>query len=173
MRFWERAVKVGLICAAFVAATPFQDVVAEAGAKCFENKPEELAFFNRINLERRSGGRVQLELDPHLTKVARLHTREMTDKNLLHHTSTTAFRRRVTNWDLLGENVGVGGTVASLHRAFMGSPSHRDNVLFGSFRHIGIGTRERHGRLWVTVVFQAARNPGTSLRMPECVSPSR
>lgn len=173
MKFWERALKVALICAAFVAATPFQQVVAEAGAECFESKPEELAFLNRINLARRAESRGRLQLDPELTKVARRHSREMTAKNLLQHTDTATFRRRVTNWTLLGENVGVGSTVESLHRAFMASASHRDNILFGSFRHIGIGTRERRGRLWVTVVFEAAKDPGTTLRMPGCISRNR
>ena len=170
MGFTKRAAKVALLCAAFVMAGPFNSVVAEAGSNCFQNKPAELGFFNKINVERRSRSRVQLRLDPHLTKVARKHSREMTARNLLHHTSTTNLRRRVTHWQTLGENVGVGGTVESLHRAFMESPSHRENVLYGSFRHVGIGTRERHGRLWVTVVFEAETNPGTTLRMPSCFS---
>ena len=170
MRFSKRASKVALLCAAFVLASPFNSVVAEAGGRCFRNKPAELGFFNKINTERRTRSRVQLKLDPHLTKVARKHSREMTAKNLLHHTETEALKRRVTHWQMLGENVGVGGTVDSLHRAFMQSPSHRDNVLYSTFRHIGIGTRERHGRLWVTVVFEAESNPGTTLRMPNCFS---
>jgi len=170
MRFTKRALKVALLCAVFVTASPFNSVVAEAGGRCFRNKPAELGFFNKINTERRSRSRVQLQLDPHLTKVARKHSREMTARNLLHHTESSALRRRVTHWEMLGENVGVGGTVDSLHRAFMQSPSHRDNVLYSTFRHIGIGTRERHGRLWVTVVFEARSNPGTTLRMPSCFS---
>lgn len=168
MRFTKRAAKVALLCAAFVIASPFNSVVAEAGSNCFQNKPEEVGFFRRINTARRSSSRSQLQLDPHLTKVARKHTREMTGKNLLHHTATAAFKNRVTNWTMLGENVGVGSTVDSLHKAFMDSPSHRDNVLYNTFRHVGIGTRERHGRLWVTVVFEAESNPGTTLHMPRC-----
>ena len=168
MRFTKRALKVALLCAVFVSASPFNSVVAEAGSDCFQNKSAEVGFFRKINAARRTKSRAQLNLDPHLTKVARKHTREMTAKNLLHHTGTTTFKNRVTNWTLLGENVGVGSTVDSLHKAFMDSPSHRDNVLYNSFRHIGIGTRERHGRLWVTVVFEAESNPGTTLRMPRC-----
>lgn len=168
MRFTKRAFKVALLCAVFVTAAPFSSLVAEAESNCFQNKPEELGFFNRINAARRGSSRVPLKLDPQLTKVARKHTREMTSKNLLHHTDTAAFRQRVTNWELLGENVGVGSTVESLDRAFMRSPTHRENVLYSSFRHVGIGTRIRHGRLWVTVVFEARSNPGTTLQMPRC-----
>ena len=168
MRFTKRAFKVALLCAVFITASPFNTVVAEAESNCFRSKPEELGFFRRINGARLGSSRVQLKLDPHLTKIARKHSREMTGANVLHHTDTSAFRNRVTNWELLGENVGVGSTVDSLHHAFMQSPSHRENVLYSTFRHVGVGTRERHGRLWVTVVFEAESNPGTTLRMPNC-----
>jgi uncharacterized protein YkwD len=92
----------------------------------------------------------------------------MVRKDLLHHTSESALRRRVTNWSTLGENVGVGGTVDSLHAAFMASPAHKDNVLYTSFRHVGIGVVERNGRMWVTVIFEAQTDPGTTLNMPNC-----
>ena len=163
MRFSKRAMKVALLCVAFVTASPFNSVVAEAGGRCFRNKPAELGFFNKINTERRSRSRVQLKLDPHLTKVARKHTREMTGKNLLHHTNTTAFKNRVTNWTLLGENVGVGGTTTSLHGAFMDSPAHRSNILYSGFRYVGIGAKQAHGRLWVTVIFESRADPGSPL----------
>lgn len=170
MKFFKRALRVAVLSSIFVATVPLGHVAAEAGGECFSYQAEEKGFLNKINLERTRGGKGQLKLDPELTKVARKHTREMTDKNLLHHTSSRAFRARVTNWQLLGENVGVGGTVESLHIAFMNSPDHKANVMHGSFRHVGIGTRYAHGRLWVTVVFEAQTNPGTTLRMPRCIS---
>jgi hypothetical protein len=33
---------------------------------------------------------------------------------------------------------------------------------------VGVGAKKAHGWLWVTVVFQASRNPGTRLYMPKC-----
>ncbi|MBW3594215.1 MAG: hypothetical protein KY391_01450 [Actinobacteria bacterium] len=168
MKLIKRALKVAIVSSVFIATVPFGGVAAEAGSNCFTHKTEEKGFFNKLNIERKLGGRVQLRLDRELSKVARKHTREMTDKNLLHHTSDGQMRSRVTNWQLLGENVGVGGTVESLHVAFMNSPGHKANVMHRSFRHVGIGTRYAHGRLWVTVVFEAETNPGTTLRMPSC-----
>lgn len=170
MKFFKRAAQIALLSSIFVATVPLGHVAAEAGSNCFSYQAEEKGFLNKINLERKLGGKVQLNLDPELTKVARKHTREMTDKNLLHHTTPTQFRKRVTNWQLLGENVGVGGSVDSLHVAFMNSRDHRVNVMKGTFRNVGIGTRYAHGRLWVTVVFEAETNPGTTLRMPRCIS---
>lgn len=109
-----------------------------------------------------------LRLDPELSQAARKHTREMTSRNYLHHTSAAALRRRVTFWTLLGENVGVGNTVDSLQKAFIDSPSHRDNIVYPTFKYIGVGTQKAHGRLWVTFLFEAKENPGTTLRMPGC-----
>lgn len=137
-------------------------------SRCWDPKPEERGFARATNLVRDRLGRTNLRLDPELSKAARKHTREMTDRNYLHHTSSDSLRRRVTFWTLLGENVGVGNTVDSLQKAFLDSPSHRDNIVYPTFRHIGVGTRTAHGRLWVTVLFQARDNPGTTLRMPRC-----
>jgi len=135
---------------------------------CWRSKDAELGFLRATNADRERLGRSKLRLDPEISKVARKHTKEMTDENLLHHTTEDALRRRVTFWSSLGENVGVGGTVDSLQVAFMNSPAHRDNIVHGSFRHVGIGTKSAFGRLWVTVIFQERDNPGTTLRMPKC-----
>ena len=137
-------------------------------SKCWDPKPAERGFARSTNEIRQRLGRGNLQLDAELSQVARKHTREMTSRNLLHHTSTEALKKRVTFWSLLGENVGVGNTVDSLQNAFMDSPGHRDNILYSTFRHVGIGTRSAYGRLWVTVLFEARENPGTSLRMPRC-----
>jgi hypothetical protein len=137
-------------------------------SKCWDPKPAERGFARSTNEIRQRLGRGNLQLDAELSQAARKHTREMTSRNLLHHTSTEALKKRVTFWSLLGENVGVGNTVDSLQTAFMDSPGHRDNILYSTFRHVGIGTRSAYGRLWVTVLFEARENPGTTLRMPRC-----
>ncbi len=104
-----------------------------------------------------------LRLDRQLTKAAKVHTREMIKANTLYHTPSSKLRRRVTNWVTLGENVGVGSTVTSLHQAFMNSPAHRDNILYDSYRYVGVGAIKRDGRLWVTVIFEARSDPGSPL----------
>ncbi|CAN5583870.1 CAP domain-containing protein [soil metagenome] len=149
----------------------FSDPDPVAGGRdnrCWRSKSPERAFAKKMNKARRRTGAGRMKLDPELSKVARVHTREMTKRNLLHHTSSSSLRRRVIGWATLGENVGVGNTVRSLHKAFMNSPGHRRNILYGSFRYSGVGVRSRGGRMWVTVVFEASRNPGTRLKMPRC-----
>ena len=93
-------------------------------------------------------------------------TKAMIKKRLLHHTPNLG--QRVTNWTMLGENVGYGGTVGSLHTTFMRSAPHKRNILTRQFKFVGVATKKAHGYLWVTVVFQATRNPGTTLQMPKC-----
>ncbi|MQB01514.1 MAG: hypothetical protein GEU78_14685 [Actinobacteria bacterium] len=132
-------------------------------AACFAFKTPERSFVRKHNTARRARGLGPLKMDIHLGKVARYHTREMTRRNSLYHTSSRQLSYRVTRWSTLGENVGVGGTVGSLFKAFMNSPAHRANILYSKFNHIGVGTLRKYGRLWVTVIFEARNNPGTRL----------
>jgi hypothetical protein len=63
-----------------------------------------------------------------------------------------------TDWDKLGENVGVGTSAQALHDAFMASSSHRGNIL-GDYDYVGIAVvEETPTKLWVTVVFMKALN---------------
>lgn len=137
--------------------------VTTADAACYVNNDSERSFASKLNAARRAAGRSTLRLDPQLSKAAKRHTWEMTNRNLLYHTPTEALKRRVTNWVELGENVGVGGTPTSLHQAFMDSAAHRSNILYSGFRYVGIGAKKAHGRLWVTVIFESRADPGSPL----------
>ncbi len=165
----KRAV-IGITTAAlFAGFAPATTATAQTrGDGCWEVKGAERGFARRINDVRGIAKRGQLRLDPELSRAARLHTREMVKQDKLYHTPGDKLGRRVTNWTVLGENVGVGGDVQSLHQAFMASPAHADNVLYDSFRHMGVGVIKDGDRMWVTVIFEAQTNPGTTLRMPNC-----
>lgn len=141
---------------------------ATADNKCWKVKASESGFAKKMNAARTANGKGKLSLDPEISKVARKHTKEMINQALLHHTSSDALRNRVTRWQLLGENVGVGATVDSLHVAFMNSPAHRENILLSSFKHVGVGVIKDGGRMWVTVIFENTEDPGTTLKMPRC-----
>ena len=73
------------------------------------------------------------------------------------------------SWTSLGENVGVGYSVTSLHSAFMASKGHRANILGRGFNQIGIGLALRSGQLFVVEVF-AARSGGPRVSKP-CGAP--
>ena len=137
---------------------------------CWNVKSAERAFTQKMNGARSNNGASKMYLDKQLSKVARTHARVMANDNSLFHQSTGKLTSRVTRWRTLGENVGMGGTVSQLHRAFMASPGHRANILSGSFKHVGVGTVEKNNTLFVTVVFEGDRDPGTTLRPPRCRS---
>ena len=71
---------------------------------------------------------------------------------IFHSTSAELQAAAGSGWEKLGENVGRGGSVSSLHTAFMNSSGHRANIL-GDYNKVGIGTGTSDGVLYVTVVF--------------------
>ncbi|MEA2434430.1 MAG: hypothetical protein QOG54_1887 [Actinomycetota bacterium] len=136
--------------------------------KCYKFSSAERSFASLMNGERSKRSKGTMKLDPELSKAAIVHTNEMVKSNTLVHTTSTSLKRRVTNWRTVGENVGVGSTVDSLHTAFMNSPAHKENILFSSFNNVGVGVIQKDDRMWVTVIFEASSNPGTPLKMPSC-----
>ena len=114
---------------------------------------EGRAMRRLINRARVVRGKPRLKLSDRLTTVAQRHSKKMAAESRLHHNSNLAKELSSMSWSILGENVGVGASVRSLHRAFMNSRPHRKNNLRRSFRKVGVGTVFQDGRLWVTVVF--------------------
>ena len=162
------AMTVGALLVALTPATAIHAVAATGDNKCYRYRSAERAFHKKINRARSAVGKVGLKLDPELSKVARVHAKAMARQGQIFHQSSSQLGSRVTRWSSLGENVGMGSTVTSLHSAFMNSPGHKANVLLTSFRNVGVGTVEKNGRLWVVVVFESRLNPGTRLNMPRC-----
>ena len=155
--------------AATLLAPMTSSVAAPAGSSaCWNYKDSEKKFARKANAARANLGLGKYRLDPELSKVARKHTQEMIRANDLFHTTSDQLRARVTNWSLLGENVGVGSTVDSLHTAFMNSPAHAANILHSAYKFQGVGVAKANGRMWVTVIFADSSNPGTTLNMPSC-----
>jgi uncharacterized protein YkwD len=158
---------------AIPAVTPlalprFGPARSSADNPCYRFTEAERGFARKMNQERKDRRLGGMRLDPELGRVAMRHTKEMSLANTLAHTTTSQLTRRVTNWATLGENVGVGSTVGTLHTAFMNSPAHRENVLYDTFNNVGVGVKKADGRMWVTVIFEARENPGTRLAMPSC-----
>jgi uncharacterized protein YkwD len=153
-----------VVTAAVISGTLLTAAPAGAqGEKCWHHYRSERAFAKKVNLARSTRRTPKLELDKQLTVVARRHSWHMAEQNNLFHTPDSTLAKRVTHWRVLGENVGVGSTVKSLHRAFMNSAGHRANALYSPFRHVGVGVVRRHDRIWVTFVFESAADPGTRL----------
>lgn len=166
MQILRNVVIAGVVA---LLGTPSMPSAARAAdSRCWEPRRAEQGFTRLMNDARGAAGASRLTLDPELSRAARVHSREMVAAASLHHTPDHLLRARVTNWVILGENVGVGSSVSSLHAAFMDSAPHRANVLHQSYRYVGVGILRNDGRLWVTIIFEGVSNPGTPLRMPPC-----
>jgi uncharacterized protein YkwD len=151
--------------AASLALTSLSPAVASDEA-CWTSTAKERSLAKKTNKARAKAGLAKLNLDPELSFIARRNSRRMAKKGKLVHTANLG--GKVTQWKLLGENVGYGVSVSQLHTMFMSSPTHKDNILTGSFRHVGVGLVKKGEYLWVTVVFESKKNPGTTLNMPSC-----
>lgn len=42
-----------------------------------------------------------------------------------------------SNWQKLGENVGMGGSITQVHQAYLNSPGHRANIMDPAFTSMG------------------------------------
>ena len=127
-------------------------VVAAPASASTDLRDKMLAATNR---SRDSHGRDTLKLNKAMSKLARQHSVAMADKGRLFHTTDPAEEYLDgMGWSAWGENVGMtSGSVGDLEKAFMGSDSHRTNILNGAFDHVAIGAVRRDGYLWVTVFF--------------------
>jgi uncharacterized protein YkwD len=136
------------------------------GGSCWNFRSADSRMAKKINKSRSTHDKRKLSLDPHLSKVARNHTRSMAGAGSLFHSSNLG--SKVTHWKSLGENVGYATSVKELHKLFMQSEGHRANILNGSYRFVGVAVIRKNGYTWTTVVFESKKNPGTTLKMPNC-----
>ena len=117
----------------------------------------------RINEIREARGRQSLFTDPDLQTVAVRHVGEMIEEGRLVHTPNSVLARRVTNWKVLAESIGVGPDLEAIERAFLNSEVDRRNMLDPQFWHIGVGAVRSARRVWVTILFNDRSDPETSL----------
>lgn len=132
-----------------VAALATMALGLSAGA----DSASEGEFLAKINAERASRGLNTLSVDGGLVSHARKHTQDMINAGEIYHSSEAELKGAAgSGWSSIGENVGRGGSVSSLHTAFMNSSGHRANIL-GDYNYAGVGTGTSNGVLYVTVVF--------------------
>lgn len=111
----------------------------------------EAEFVARINALRTSQGLSAFEVHPVLVAKARGWAQTMSDGGRIWH---SALSDGITvDWQKLGENVGMGGSVDSLHRAFVASPRHYDNLVDPDFGQVGIGIAMNGDAMYVAEVF--------------------
>ena len=165
IRTYRHFVAVTALAAMMAMLGPLGSGTAAAGS-CWSWNAAEKKLARTTNEARTRRGKPKLRLDPELSKAAKVHTNLMARTGVLQHTASDTLAYRVTNWTILGENVGYGSGVREVQRAFMDSTAHRENILNRRFRHVGIGIRTEGDTMWITVLFSGRENPGTRLDMP-------
>jgi uncharacterized protein YkwD len=126
-------------------------------------KRSEKCFMRKINNKRERRGLRRLRWDRQIGYVARRHARRMARVTSVWHDD--ALGDHVTRWRSLGQNTGGGYHCGTLFRRFWKSSEHRANIL-GRWRHVGVGAKRNHGRLYVQQVFEYRTNPGNTFGYP-------
>lgn len=110
-----------------------------------------------VNAERSDRGLPALSASGQLGRLARAHSKRMHDQQHLHHQQLppAGLDVRDGDWVRVTENVGYGGSVEQLHRAFMDSDGHRRNILDAKVTDLGVGFYFSGSTLWVTKLFIA------------------
>jgi hypothetical protein len=120
----------------------------------------ESDFLTSLNSQRVAGGLAPLALQGSMTAAADGWALSMVNGSFLAH-ADDFLTGTPSNWIKVGENVGRGQSVNSLTSAFMTSPSHRANIMDGSYTHIGIAVyiHPTDGRIYTTHRFAALSAP--------------
>jgi hypothetical protein len=149
-----RKLVYGLILALGVSLFP---AAAQAGTLS-----DEAEFVARINDLRASKGLAPLQVNANLVAKARDWSAGMAAAGRIWH--STLSDGITEDWKKLGENVGMGGSVDGLHKAFVNSPHHYENLVDPAFGYVGIGITMNGNTIYVTEVFMqlmSAKAPST------------
>jgi len=107
------------------------------------------------NTDRANHDRHALTFNERLSHYAKAHSQAMADRGYLFHSTGDQLLAALAgyDWELGGENIGVGGSLEGLEEAFMASPPHRENLLRRVYEHAAFGIVRQDDRTWITVIF--------------------
>ena len=115
---------------------------------------------SRINAERSSRGLNTLAAKSDLAAVARDWAEQMAAAGSISHDPDLA--QKVSGWTVLGDNVGKGPSVSTIHEAFMNSDTHRHIILDPDFNQVGVGVAKAGSTIYVTEIFARRSGGGSS-----------
>ena len=119
----------------------------------------ESEFVTRLNQLRVEHDLAPLVADPELTAVARSWAGHMARAGRISHRPDLTAAGTDPAWIKLGENVGVGVTVVSLHDAFVASPAHYRNLVDPGWQYVGIGVVVKGRKIYVAENFMEVETP--------------
>jgi uncharacterized protein YkwD len=120
----------------------------------------ERQLLDLANQARAEAGLAPLQSDEGLTRAARKHSALMASQKQLSHDlpGEPALPQRLAATSTLqfsaeGENVGLAPNAAEVHRAFMRSPHHRENLLNPDYNVAGFAVVRNGNTIYVTEDF--------------------
>jgi hypothetical protein len=144
-----------------LAATP-----AHAAGEC-----DAGSFVSLTNSLRASQGLPAYEVDGGLVGKAQGWARTMANAGSIFHSNLPDGIS--ADWHRLGENVGMGPDVGSIHQALVNSPGHYANLVDPGFRYVGVGVVNANGTCYVSEAFmELASQPAPSTSAPAAGTPS-
>ena len=160
----RRFLLVALLALGLLALLP-------AAAQADQDPGAAADFVGRTNALRASQGLPQLEVDGVLVAKAQAWAQTMANAGSIFHSNLPDGVSE--DWQRLGENVGKGPDVASIHQALVNSPGHYRNLVDPGFRYVGVGVVNANGTLYVSEVFmELASQPAPSTSASAAGTPS-
>ena len=101
----------------------------------------------------------RLKLNRNLSTLARRHSRQMARSGSIYHSNTHQLYGYMDSGNCsarIGENVGRSlrkNGVRGIHKMYMGSPGHRDNILRSYWRKVGVGIYRSGRWFYSTEIF--------------------
>lgn len=92
----------------------------------------------RINGDRSVNGFRALSSATDSQAKAQAWAEQLARDGRIYHSSSLPSGIKV-GWCKLGENVGMGPSIAAIETAYMGSPAHRANILDPRYNQVGVG----------------------------------
>ena len=154
---WWKVAMAAVVATVALGALPAKADAGDAGRL--------LALTNQV---RAAQGLPALTIDSQLTAVAQAWATELAGRGVISHNPSV--RSQVTGWKVLGENVGVGGTVDAIHAAFVASPTHYANLVDSAYTRVGFGIVRPDARIFVVEVFMLPSSAPTASSAPKASS---
>lgn len=132
-----------ILCVA-IAGLVFQAVLI---SDVFANEEEDVQIIDLVNKERKDSGLEILVENEALNEAARLKAQDMIGHNYFAHTSPSGvdpwywFEETEYQYKYAGENLAMDFTsVGAVHKAWMKSPTHKENIVSPKFKEMGVAT---------------------------------
>lgn len=164
---WRRFLAAALVACSTMLIV---DIAPAAAGTCGSGETTAASrFVSQLNSLRQSRGLGTLAVNSAIADTSTAWSVTMSGVDKLQHDPNYASKigSALPDWSRAGENVGVSGitscasvdsAVDGLHRAFVKSQGHFDNMV-GDFNQVGIGVHTTSTKLWVTVRFAKGSLP--------------